>query len=201
MTKYFPRLILVLLISILLLDVLAPKPRETEFKTISEDMVFNHIRKKSKTFPSITTSSTIDYSCQPLVLRRVDTSKRQGFEFKADLNTIILIDSESTDEDSQKLNHPTSFSTDTEKALAKSPSMWKSEIPRKLSTTCTPGDKKPVRNDSLKDVRSIGCKGSLPNESYPASERPICSQHQMTSIHGSQGKESLLEFKSVFSFL
>ncbi|CAD5190489.1 unnamed protein product, partial [Musa acuminata subsp. malaccensis] len=52
------------------LDALTPEPSETECKTKSIEIIFEHIRKKSKSFPTLLTSKVMDYTCQPLVLRR-----------------------------------------------------------------------------------------------------------------------------------
>ncbi|RRT81252.1 hypothetical protein BHE74_00037172 [Ensete ventricosum] len=113
----------------------------------------------------------MDYACQPIVLRR-DTSKKQGFEVEADLNHIILIDSEPS-EASQEISLPISFPTETERAVTKMDSTYsnvlKPQLPHKLDS------KKPC-NESLEIVQTVGCKRSLSNESNPTSDIPDCSQ-------------------------
>ncbi|XP_064990995.1 ATP-dependent DNA helicase MER3 homolog [Musa acuminata AAA Group] len=183
------------------LDALTPEPSETECKTKSIEIIFEHIRKKSKSFPTLLTSKVMDYACQPLVLRR-DTTKKQGFDVEADLNHIILIDSEPS-EVSQELSLPVSFLTETERAVTTSNlnSVLKPQLPYKLSPTChQPGFNKPC-SDSLEIVQTVGCKRSFSNESNPISDSPICSQGHSVSLHDNLRAESFLGFKSVFSFL
>ncbi|WOL03863.1 ATP-dependent DNA helicase [Canna indica] len=78
-------------------DILILEPQETECKTKSEDIIFDHIRKKSKTFPTSLTSTLMDYSCQPLILRKDNAFEKQGFKIETDLNNIIVIDCEPTE--------------------------------------------------------------------------------------------------------
>ncbi|CAL9071793.1 unnamed protein product [Musa textilis] len=146
------------------LDVLTPEPSETECKTKSEEIIFEHIRKKSKNFPTLSTSTVMDYACHPLVLRR-GTSKKQGFDVEADLNQIILIDPEPS-EVSQELSLPVRFPTETERVMTKIASNFSSvlkpQLPHKLSPTChQPGCNKPC-SDSLEIVQTVGCKDHLP---------------------------------------
>ncbi|CAL9080927.1 unnamed protein product [Musa acuminata var. zebrina] len=183
------------------LDALTPEPSETECKTKSIEIIFEHIRKKSKSIPTLLTSKVMDYACQPLVLRR-DTTKKQGFDVEADLNHIILIDSEPS-EVSQELSLPVSFLTETERAVTTSNlnSVLKPQLPYKLSPTChQPGFNKPS-SDSLEIVQTVGCKRSFSNESNPISDSPICSQGHSVSVHDNLRAESFLGFKSIFSFL
>lgn len=183
------------------LDVSTLEPSETECKTKSEEIIFEHIRKKSKSFPTLLTSTVMDYACRPLVLRR-DTSKKQGFDVEADLNHIILIDSDPS-EVSQELSLPVSFPTETERAVTTSKlnSVLKPQLPHKLSPTChQPGCNKPC-SDSLEIVQTVGCKRSFSNESNPISDSPNCSRGHSVSVHDNLRAESFLGFKSVFSFL
>ncbi|XP_042463156.1 ATP-dependent DNA helicase MER3 homolog isoform X1 [Zingiber officinale] len=79
-------------------DISTPEPQQTECKTNSEKMIFDHIRKKSKTFPTSLTSTMMDYSHQPLLLRIAETPKNLAYQRDGDyLGNIIVIDSEPTD--------------------------------------------------------------------------------------------------------
>ncbi|KAG6528855.1 hypothetical protein ZIOFF_011047 [Zingiber officinale] len=79
-------------------DISTPEPQQTECKTNSKEMIFDHIRKKSKTFPISLTSTMMDYSHQPLLLRIAETPKNLAYQRDGDyLGNIIVIDSEPTD--------------------------------------------------------------------------------------------------------
>ncbi|KAH0462845.1 hypothetical protein IEQ34_010420 [Dendrobium chrysotoxum] len=72
------------------------EPGEMESKPKVDEAIFDHIRRKSKSFPDLMTLKTIDPSHQPVILAEVNTSMEQcGLDSsKTQEDIVILIDSE-----------------------------------------------------------------------------------------------------------
>ncbi|CAL5020883.1 unnamed protein product [Urochloa decumbens] len=53
------------------------EPAETECKSATSNTIFDHIRKKSKVFPTLMLSKSMDSSYEPLILKKMKTSRDQ----------------------------------------------------------------------------------------------------------------------------
>ncbi|KAL6634739.1 hypothetical protein ACP70R_027410 [Stipagrostis hirtigluma subsp. patula] len=53
------------------------EPAEAEYKNVTSGMIFDHIRKKSKDFPTLMLSKSMDSSYEPLILKKMKTSSNQ----------------------------------------------------------------------------------------------------------------------------
>lgn len=80
-------------------DLAIPEPGEMESKPKVDEAIFDHIRRKSKSFPDLMTLKTIDPSHQPLILAEVNTSIEQsGLDsIKTQEDIVVLTDSEPLD--------------------------------------------------------------------------------------------------------
>uniref|UniRef100_A0A0E0K2G5 DNA 3'-5' helicase n=1 Tax=Oryza punctata TaxID=4537 RepID=A0A0E0K2G5_ORYPU len=58
-------------------DVLASEPEEAESKNATNNTIFDHIRKKSRDFPTLMLSKSMDSSYEPLILKKMKTSDDQ----------------------------------------------------------------------------------------------------------------------------
>ncbi|RLM79899.1 hypothetical protein C2845_PM12G20550 [Panicum miliaceum] len=54
-----------------------PEPAEAECKSATSSKIFDHIRKKSKDFPTLMLSKSMDSSYEPLILKKMKTSRDQ----------------------------------------------------------------------------------------------------------------------------
>ncbi|RLM80527.1 hypothetical protein C2845_PM12G11660 [Panicum miliaceum] len=54
-----------------------PEPAEAECKSATSNTIFDHIRKKSKDFPTLMLSKSMDSSYEPLILKKMKTSRDQ----------------------------------------------------------------------------------------------------------------------------
>ncbi|CAO2046611.1 unnamed protein product [Urochloa humidicola] len=54
-----------------------PEPAEAECKSATSNTIFDHIRKKSKVFPTLMLSKSMDSSYEPLILKKMKTSRDQ----------------------------------------------------------------------------------------------------------------------------
>lgn len=54
-----------------------PVPAEAECKSATSSTIFDHIRKKSKDFPALMVSKSMDSSYEPLILKKMKTSRDQ----------------------------------------------------------------------------------------------------------------------------
>lgn len=77
-------------------DVAIIEPGEMDTKPKMVETIFNHIRRKSKSFPDLITLKTRDPSHQPLILTEVNTSMDQSAldSSRIQKDSVILIDSE-----------------------------------------------------------------------------------------------------------
>jgi len=55
----------------------APGPAEAECKGATDNTIFDHIRKKSKDFPTLMLSKSIDSSYEPRILKKMKISRDQ----------------------------------------------------------------------------------------------------------------------------
>ncbi|KAI0510291.1 hypothetical protein KFK09_010892 [Dendrobium nobile] len=80
-------------------DLAIPEPGEMESKPKVDEAIFDHIRRKSKSFPDLMTLKTIDPSHQPLIIAEVNTSIEQsGLDsIKTQEDIVVLTDSEPLD--------------------------------------------------------------------------------------------------------
>ncbi|XP_038979014.1 ATP-dependent DNA helicase MER3 homolog [Phoenix dactylifera] len=178
-------------------ELFAPKPGEIENKIQSEDMIFDHIRKKSKNFPTLLTSEAMDSSHQPLILTRKGTPQANHFE-----QNVILIDSEPADA-SPKLTKEINFSLETKGSCKKITGSSSNISVREFSSKFT-GDSNGgslTYDDLLEGVETAGCKSASPIELDPVHNRPDVQQHRSFEPPGDRREVSFLGFKSVFSFL
>lgn len=54
-----------------------PEPAKAECKSATSNTIFDHIRKKSKDFPTLMLSKSMDSSYEPLILKKMKTSRDQ----------------------------------------------------------------------------------------------------------------------------
>uniref|UniRef100_A0A0D3F7N6 Helicase ATP-binding domain-containing protein n=1 Tax=Oryza barthii TaxID=65489 RepID=A0A0D3F7N6_9ORYZ len=66
-------------------DVLASEPVEAECKSATNNTIFDHIRKKSRDFPNLMLSKSMDSSYEPLILKKMKTS---GDQFGLDQSSL-----------------------------------------------------------------------------------------------------------------
>ncbi|EEC73605.1 hypothetical protein OsI_08087 [Oryza sativa Indica Group] len=66
-------------------DVLASEPVEAECKSATNNTIFYHIRKKSRDFPNLMLSKSMDSSYEPLILKKMKTS---GDQFGLDQSSL-----------------------------------------------------------------------------------------------------------------
>uniref|UniRef100_A0A0D9YV08 Helicase ATP-binding domain-containing protein n=1 Tax=Oryza glumipatula TaxID=40148 RepID=A0A0D9YV08_9ORYZ len=66
-------------------DVLASEPVEAECKSATNNTIFDHIRKKSRDFPTLMLSKSMDSSYEPLILKKMKTS---GDQFGLDQSSL-----------------------------------------------------------------------------------------------------------------
>lgn len=66
-------------------DVLASEPVEAECKSATNNTIFDHIRKKSRDFPNLMFSKSMDSSYEPLILKKMKTS---GDQFGLDQSSL-----------------------------------------------------------------------------------------------------------------
>ncbi|CAL4886678.1 unnamed protein product [Urochloa decumbens] len=73
-----------------------PEPAETECKSATTNTIFDHIRKKSKVFPTLMLSKSMDSSYEPLILKKMKTSRDQFGVQQSNLHTdgVTPMDSE-----------------------------------------------------------------------------------------------------------
>jgi ATP-dependent DNA helicase HFM1/MER3 len=55
----------------------APGPEQEECKSATDNTIFDHIRKKSKEFPTLMVSKSMDSSYEPLILKKMKISRDQ----------------------------------------------------------------------------------------------------------------------------
>ena len=55
----------------------SPGPAEAECKGATDNTIFDHIRKKSKDFPTLMLSKSIDSSYEPRILKKMKISRDQ----------------------------------------------------------------------------------------------------------------------------
>jgi ATP-dependent DNA helicase HFM1/MER3 len=55
----------------------APGPEQAECKSATDNTIFDHIRKKSKEFPTLMVSKSMDSSYEPLILKKMKISRDQ----------------------------------------------------------------------------------------------------------------------------
>uniref|UniRef100_A0A453I5H6 DNA 3'-5' helicase n=1 Tax=Aegilops tauschii subsp. strangulata TaxID=200361 RepID=A0A453I5H6_AEGTS len=58
-------------------DVLFPEPTKAECRSATSNTIFDHIRKKSRDFPTLMLSKSMDSSYEPLILKKMKTSRGQ----------------------------------------------------------------------------------------------------------------------------
>uniref|UniRef100_A0A0D9VIC9 DNA 3'-5' helicase n=1 Tax=Leersia perrieri TaxID=77586 RepID=A0A0D9VIC9_9ORYZ len=66
-------------------DVLVSEPAELECKSATNNTIFDHIRKKSRDFPTLMLSKSMDSSYEPLILKKMKTS---GDQFGLDKSSL-----------------------------------------------------------------------------------------------------------------
>uniref|UniRef100_J3LET8 DNA 3'-5' helicase n=1 Tax=Oryza brachyantha TaxID=4533 RepID=J3LET8_ORYBR len=66
-------------------DELVSEPREAECKSATNNTIFEHIRKKSRDFPALLLSKSMDSSYEPLILKKMKTS---GDQFGLDKSSL-----------------------------------------------------------------------------------------------------------------
>ncbi|KAG1342872.1 hypothetical protein COCNU_05G011010 [Cocos nucifera] len=193
-------------------DLLSPEHGETESKTKKKDMIFDHIRKKSKNFPTLLTSKAMDSSHQPLILTRKgapQANNSEQNEIEVHLDNMILIDSEPTDA-SPKSTKAVSSSMETKRSCKKtsgsSSSISDSVFSSKFTGDSNGGsenNKLTYDDPPLEGIKMVGCKRAFPIELEldPVPKRPDVRQHRSFEPPGDRREVSFLGFKSVFSFL
>lgn len=58
-------------------DVSFPEPAKAECRSATSNTIFDHIRKKSRDFPTLMLSKSMDSSYEPLILKKMKTSRDQ----------------------------------------------------------------------------------------------------------------------------
>ncbi|XP_044363449.1 ATP-dependent DNA helicase MER3 homolog isoform X2 [Triticum aestivum] len=58
-------------------DVSFPEPAKAECRSATSNTIFDHIRKKSRDFPTLMLSKSMDGSYEPLILKKMKTSRGQ----------------------------------------------------------------------------------------------------------------------------
>lgn len=173
-------------------------------------MIFGHIRKKSKSFPTLLTSKAMDSSHQPPVLTRKGTTQANHFEqneIEVHFDNVILMDSEPTDA-SPKSTTALSYSTE-KTGSCKKISGSASSISGSVFSSKFAGDsngesenkKLTYEDPPLEGSKIVGCKRAFPIELDPVPKRPDVQQHRSFEQRGDRSQVSFLGFKSVFSFL
>uniref|UniRef100_K3YZG7 DNA 3'-5' helicase n=1 Tax=Setaria italica TaxID=4555 RepID=K3YZG7_SETIT len=73
-----------------------PEPAEAECISATSNTIFDHIRKKSKDFPTLVLSKSMDSSYEPLILKKMKTSRDQFGVEQSSLHTggVTPMDSE-----------------------------------------------------------------------------------------------------------
>ncbi|XP_010936598.1 ATP-dependent DNA helicase MER3 homolog [Elaeis guineensis] len=190
-------------------DLLTLEHGETESKTKTEGMIFDHIRKKSKNFPTLLTSKAMDCSHQPLILTRKGTPLANHFEqneIEVHFDNVILIDSEPTDaspKSTKAISSPIETKGSCKKISGSSSSISDSEFSSAFAGDLNDGSEnnKLTYDGPLEGMKMVGCKRAFPMELDPVSKRPDVQQHRSFEPPGDRREVSFLGFKSVFSFL
>jgi len=71
-----------------------PEPAEAECKSATSNTIFDHIRKKSKDFPTLMLSKSMDSSYEPLILKKMKTSRDQFAVEQLHVGDFTPVDSE-----------------------------------------------------------------------------------------------------------
>ena len=71
-----------------------PEPAEAECRSVTSNTIFDHIRKKSKDFPTLMLSKSMDSSYEPLVLKKMKTSRDQFGVEQLHVGDVTPVDSE-----------------------------------------------------------------------------------------------------------
>ncbi|XP_020251478.1 ATP-dependent DNA helicase MER3 homolog [Asparagus officinalis] len=184
---------------------------ETESRSKAADTIFDHIRKKSKNFPTLVTSRGMDASHHPLILTRKFTSKNQCTSDESDFSkgsAVILIDSEPSEASSPLvidiLNSPVEAARQSDDVSRSSRSVVTSVHSTEANGTVNGDSDKKWQSSGhlIIDAQAVGCKRSYPFESSSPTfdvqgENRCCLEKPPDH----QKEVSFLGFKSVFSFL
>jgi len=188
-------------------------PGELESKSKATETIFDHIRKKSKNFPSLVTSRGMDASHQPLILFRKFTPKQQCTADASEFfggDSVISIDSETTEATTSPmlidaLGSPGEAARQHSN-ISRSPRSVVTSGHSVESNGSFYGQSDRIKISShnlMNEAQVLGCKRAYPLESSSShasdtrDERRCClgtppSHHREVSFLG---------FKSVFSFL
>ncbi|XP_020099758.1 ATP-dependent DNA helicase MER3 homolog isoform X4 [Ananas comosus] len=163
-------------------------------KVNTDEMVFDHIRKKSKNFPTLLPSKAMAATYEPEILTRKRTPKNQ-FELNQSglhVDDVIMIDSEQNYQTSLKYNNA-SFSE-----------MSHIQLRDEVRSNVNVQSEKISSHNILKDVhfQGVGCKRAY----YAEESDAICEKQDYridtpSDLRGGDMAVSFLGFKSVFSFL
>ncbi|KAJ0962512.1 hypothetical protein J5N97_027634 [Dioscorea zingiberensis] len=164
-------------------DIYLADPGETEPKAKTEEMIFDHIRKKSKNFPTLVTSKeAMDCSYEPLILRSTTTGTPKS-QFKIDAGDFY-------ENDDLIIVDPT--------PPAASPKFFWDE--QCFNTSISRSFNKIMESKKL--TSPINGHGALPLESgLDSGTRQDDRRKSYEETPGSHKEVTFLGFKSVFSFL
>ncbi|KAL5212478.1 hypothetical protein ABZP36_023325 [Zizania latifolia] len=202
-------------------DVLASEPEEAKCKSATNNTIFEHIRKKSRDFPTLTLSKSMDSSYEPLILKKMKTSGDQFGLDQSSLHADVVTPMESghtearvsptnTAERCRNILSRTAekstflFTGKTDSLSEKSKNLSRTQDKNSIQLVGkrdSPSEKsKSCFSSPLADFQPMQCTKQVAASVQPSRVQDYCKDI-LANAKGSEAGRSLLGIKSVFSFL
>ncbi|KAG8071458.1 hypothetical protein GUJ93_ZPchr0006g46127 [Zizania palustris] len=202
-------------------DVLASEPEEAKCKSATNNTIFEHIRKKSRDFPTLMLSKSMDSSYEPLILKKMKTSGDQFGLDQSSLHADEVIPMESGYTEARV--SPTNTTERCRNILSRTAEKNSFLFTGKMDSLCEKS-KNLSRTQDKSSIQLVGKRDSPSEKSKSCFSSPLadfqpmqCTKQVAASVHpsrvqdyckdilanakGSETGRSLLGIKSVFSFL
>ncbi|XP_072981151.1 ATP-dependent DNA helicase MER3 homolog isoform X1 [Typha angustifolia] len=171
-------------------DVFIPEAGETECKSKTEERIFDRIRKKSKSFPTLLSSKAMASSYQPLILKR-KCPQENHFELdQSDVHVddVVLIEEECNETSLKFRGAVETVEQDDGRFSGISNILYDGLRGNRFGQS----DTSKLYDNLVNYIQAVRCKTAFPIESDPIPDRQDCHDQKEAPFCG---------FTSVFSFL